>query len=204
MVTINRLPETALILVAVMPSPNDMEIARLLGWYRIPLRLAPKLIDVDYILFYQTGKFAPGHQSVIEVYAEVKGHELTTRSELIRDEPDHPRAKEEYFKVELGPLCSLPYPIRAEKWKRISFFYTLGNLVNQAEIINDLVVRTDDREILWNTIREKGLALYTGNEKTTQPIPEGELLKLLEQVFILNSGLRLNEFDNPNQGFEQE
>jgi hypothetical protein len=204
MVTNNQLPETALILVAVMPSPKDMEIARLLGWYRIPLRLAPKLIDVDYILFYQTGKFPPGHQSVIEVYAEVKGHELTMRSELIRDEPSHPRANEEYFKVELGPLCSLSNPIRTGKWKRVSFFYTLGNLVNQAGIINDLVVRTDDREILWNSIREKSQAVYSGKKKTLQTIPEEDLLKLLEQVIILNSGLRLNEFDNHNRAFEQE
>ena len=33
-----------LILVTYMPSPRDMEIARLLGWYRIPLRTAPKVI----------------------------------------------------------------------------------------------------------------------------------------------------------------
>jgi hypothetical protein len=204
MVTINQLPETALVLVAVMPSPKDMEIARLLGWYRIPLRLAPKLIDVDYILFYQTGKFAEGHQSVIETFAEVKGHELTTRSELIRDEPDHPRANEEYFKVELGPLCSLQTPINTEKWKRVSFFYTLGNLVNQAKIINDLVVRTDDREVLWNTIREKNLAVYAGKKETTPTIPDEDIFKLLEQVIFLNSGLRLNEFDNHGQEFNQE
>lgn len=199
MVTNNQLPETALVLVAVMPSPKDMEIARLLGWYRIPLRLAPKLIDVDYILFYQTGKFTAGHQSVVETFAEVKGHELTTRSELIRDEPDHPRANEEYYKVELGPLYSLQTPIKTEKWKRISFFYTLGYLVNQAKIINDLVVRTDDREILWNTIREKSLSQYSGRNNTTPTIADEDILKLLEQIVILNSGLSLNEFDHYDQ-----
>jgi hypothetical protein len=204
MVTNNQLPETALVLVAVMPSPKDLEIARLFGWYRIPLRLAPKLIDVDYILFYQTGKFPLDHQSVIETFAEVKGHELTTRSELIRDEPDHPRANEEYFKVELGMLYSLQTPIRTEKWKRISFFYSLGNLVNRARIINDLVVKTDDREILWNSIREKRPAIYSGKEKPTQLIPDGELLKLLEQVTTLSWGLGLNEFDIYNQEYEQE
>ena len=44
----------ALVLVAVMTDPRDLEIARLFGWYRIPLRTAPKVIAVDYLAFYQT------------------------------------------------------------------------------------------------------------------------------------------------------
>ena len=47
----------ALILVVVMSNPRDLEISRLLGWYRIPYRSAPKTIGVDYIAFYQTAKF---------------------------------------------------------------------------------------------------------------------------------------------------
>ena len=45
-------PATALILVALVPNPRDMEIAGLLGWYRIPLRKAPKVVNVDFIAFY--------------------------------------------------------------------------------------------------------------------------------------------------------
>ena len=48
------LPETALILVAILPTPRDFDIARLFGWYRIPLKSAPKIISVDYLAFYQT------------------------------------------------------------------------------------------------------------------------------------------------------
>ncbi len=182
-------PESALILVAVMPSPKDMEIAKVLGWYRIPFRMAPKLIDVDFILFYQTGKFAQGHQSLIESYAEVKGHELTTRSELIRNEPEHPRAKEEYYKIQLGPLGNIPVPIKSDKWKRISFFYTLGNLVNKATIVNDLIVRSDERDILWKTIREKSLAGYAGKVTNVSPDSDREIFELLAQVISLNNEL---------------
>ena len=85
-----------------MPKARDMEIARILGWYRIPLKSAPKILRVDYIAFYQTADFGPGHKSCIEKYAEVTGVELTTRSALLKDEPDHPRATEEYFKIQLG------------------------------------------------------------------------------------------------------
>ena len=40
------IPPSALILVAVINNPRDLEIARLLGWYRIPLRTAPRVIEL--------------------------------------------------------------------------------------------------------------------------------------------------------------
>jgi len=191
----NILPESALVLVAVMPSPKDMEIARLLGWYRIPLRMAPKMIDVDYLLFYQTGKFPSGHASIIEAFAEVRGYELTTRAELIRNEPDHPHATEEYYKISLGPVNHFQKPITANKWKRITFFYTLGNLVNQARVINDLVIRSDERDVLWQTIRERSSTSYAEKANDIPQIPETEMLKLLNQVMLLNAELDLSFLD---------
>jgi hypothetical protein len=151
----NQPADSALMLVGVMPAKKDFEIARLLGWYRIPLRMAPKIVDVDYIAFYQTGVFGEGERWQITRFAVVKGVELTTRRELMRDEPDHPRADEEYYKIQLGPLQTRSAPIKAEKWKRITFLYTTGDLFNQARIINDLVVRSDDRQVLWRALRER-------------------------------------------------
>jgi hypothetical protein len=150
-------PSTALILLGIMPNPRDLEIARVLGWYRIPLKSAPKVIDVDYLAFYQTAAFGEGHRWRVESFAEVRGHELTTRMELFRDEPEHPRAREEYFRVQIGPLQALPQPVQAGKWKRITFLYTTGELLQTARTLNDLVVRDEDREILWRTLRERAL-----------------------------------------------
>ena len=157
----NLPPQSALILVAVMPSPRDLEIARLLGWYRIPLRFAPKVIDVDYLAFYQTGSFGAQQRWQINRFAAVRGHELTTRAELFRDEPTHPRAAEEYFKLQLGELQTLSTPIAAEKWKRITFLYTTGDLFQTARTIDDLVVRSDERAVLWNSLRERSLQAGT-------------------------------------------
>ena len=92
------LKPTDLILVCLLPTPRDLEIARLLGWYRIPLRTAPKVVAVDQLAFYQPSAFG-GHGGQIEYIAQVRGHELTTRGELLRDETDHPRANEEYYKI---------------------------------------------------------------------------------------------------------
>ncbi len=147
--------ENALMLVGVLPNPKDLEIARLLGWYRIPLRMAPKIVDVDFVAFYQTSAFGAEHRWRIEAYAEVTGHELTTRGELLRDEPDHPRAHEEYYKLQLGPIQRMNRPILAEKWKRITFLYTTGELFNQAKIVNDLVVNSEERALLWQSLRER-------------------------------------------------
>lgn len=143
-----------LVLVCLMPTPRDMEIARLLGWYRIPLRTAPKVVAVDYLAFYQPGSFAErGGQ--IEYVVPVRGNELATRVELLKDEADHPRANEEYFKIQIGPLERLSRPIVAEKWRRLTFLYTTGEYLLNAHTLNDLVVQSDERALLWKSLRER-------------------------------------------------
>lgn len=155
------LSPTSLVLVCLLPQPRDLEIARLLGWYRIPLRTAPKVIAVDYLAFYQPASFGE-HSGRIEYIAEVRGHELTTRADLLRDEPHHPRAHEEYYKIQLGPLQRLPQPILAGKWRRLTFLYTTGEYLLQAHTLNDLVVRSEERALLWRSLRERAqnTALY--------------------------------------------
>lgn len=131
-----------------------MEIARLLGWYRIPLRTAPKVVAVDRLAFYQPSAFAErGGQ--IEYVAQVRGHELTTRGELLKDESDHPRAREEYYKLQIGALEKLKEPIKSEKWKRLTFLYTTGEYLLKAKSLNDLVVDGDERQLLWRSLRER-------------------------------------------------
>jgi hypothetical protein len=146
---------TSLVLVAVMNNPRDFEVARVLGWYRIPLRFAPKVIAVDYLAFYQTAAFGD-EKWRIQYIAPVTGHELTTRGELFKDEQDHPRARDEYFKIQIGPIEELHRPILARKWRRITFFYTTGEYLLQAETINDLIVHSEERRTLWQALRERG------------------------------------------------
>ena len=170
---------TDLILVCVLPGPRDLEIARLLGWYRIPFRTAPKVVAVDYLAFYQPASFGEAGGR-IEYLAPVRGHELTTRGELLRDEPDHPRAGEEYYKIQLGPLGRLPHPVTAEKWRRLAFLYTTGEYLLKAKTLNDLVVQSDERQLLWQSLRER--AENAQNYTTDLPevdIPPEVLVALL-------------------------
>jgi hypothetical protein len=38
----------------------------------------------------------------IRWYAQVRGHKLVTRRDLLPDEPDRPRAEQRYYKLQLG------------------------------------------------------------------------------------------------------
>ncbi len=170
---------TSLVLVCLLPTPRDLEIARILGWYRIPFRSAPKVIAVDYLAFYQPASF--GEQGgQIQYIAAVRGHELATRAELLRDEPDHPHAREEYFKLQLGALERLQHPVRADKWKRLTFFYTTGEYLLHAKTLNELVVSSDERQLLWQSLRER--AAHDELYKTDLPeidLPPEILISLL-------------------------
>jgi hypothetical protein len=173
------LKPTDLILVCLIPAIRDMEIARLLGWYRIPLRTAPKIVAVDYLAFYQPAAFGErGGQ--IEFIAQVKGHELTTRGELLKDEADHARAKEEYYKIQLGGLEKLKEPIKTDKWKRLTFLYSTGEYLLNAKILNDLVVQGEERETLWKSLHERAEneQLYKTDMPATN-IPPDILMALL-------------------------
>jgi hypothetical protein len=188
------LASTSLVLVCLLPSPRDLEIARLLGWYRIPFRTAPKVVAVDYLAFYQSGSFGEG-AGRIEWMAPVRGHELTTRAELLRDESDHPRAGEEYFKIQLGPLERLPRPVTADKWKRLTFLYTTGEYLLKAQTLNDLVVQSDERQLLWQSLRERA-----ENEQLYKAdLPEADI-----PPEVLIALLGIQEVQSPYDAKEQE
>jgi len=171
---------SSLILVAIIPSPEDLQVARVLGWYRIPFRTAPRILNVDFLAFYQPGSFQDRKWRV-EYFAPVLGHELTTRSELLREQADHPRADEEYYKIQLGHIYRLDRPIRAGSWKRFTFIYTTGEYFKRAKELTDLTVKPAERRRLWKALRdrsEKG-ADYHPSEKAWEDIPLKALSALL-------------------------
>ena len=169
-----------LVLVAVMPNQRDLEIARVLGWYRSAQK-RPKVISVDYLAFIRPCLLAGGTLADRWV-APILGHELTTRAELLHDQPDHPRAEEEYFKLQLGPLEELAQPIPAGSWKRITFFYTTMGRIWQAESLADLPVHDEERTVLWQSLRERALK---ANEYQAIELP---MLPLDPAILALLSG----------------
>jgi hypothetical protein len=56
----------------------------------------------------------------IHYYAPIQGHELVARRDLIPSEPDHPRAGNWYYKLQLGPLEHKLPPIVSHRWRRVT------------------------------------------------------------------------------------
>ena len=124
----------ARVLVCLVNKPRDLEIARWDHWYRIPVKHAPADYLADILAFYLTSAFGEEKWAIHE-YAEVRGHELVRRVDLFPNEPDHPRAAELYYKMQLGPLQRLTRPIPSLKWRRVAFIETTGDrFLNALEI----------------------------------------------------------------------
>lgn len=144
-----------LVLVAVLNARRDLEIARVLGWYRIPLASAPKTMHVDWLAFYLTAAFGEARWSIRHT-CRVRGYELTTRRALLRDEPDHIRVDEPYYKLQLGAMRQLARPIVSTRWRRFTFLYTTGDRLLAAREIKDLTMpHPNDRDRLWRILRER-------------------------------------------------
>jgi hypothetical protein len=142
------------VLVAIMNNPRDFEIARDEGWYRVPARHAPQsTTEAAALAFYFTKAFGDEKWS-IHWYGAVRGHELARRRDLFPGEPDHPRADEAYYKLQLGPLIELELPIYSLRWRRITFIETSWDRFSAAEEINDLYASGADG--LFVTLKEEG------------------------------------------------
>lgn len=145
------------VLVAYIPDPQDFNRLQKEGWYRIPLRFAPKGLHAEYVAFYFGSKFAD-QKWAVHYYARNLGHELTTRRSLLPAQPDHERADEIYYKVQLGPLHRLHEPIVSLRWRRLTFIHTTWDRFQDAAEINDLFIEGDpyvDR--LYATLKERGI-----------------------------------------------
>jgi hypothetical protein len=143
------------VLVAIMNSRRDFEIARDEGWYRIPERRAPaSATEAAALAFYFTKAFGDDKWA-IHWYAPVRGHELARRRDLFPDDDDHPRADDAYFKLQLGPLMRLEQPIPSLRWRRISFIETSWDRFMAAEEINDLYASGADG--MYVTLKDYGL-----------------------------------------------
>jgi very-short-patch-repair endonuclease len=149
-------PEYAPVLVAVLNNPSDLRRAQEEGWYRIPLKRAPRRIAAEYLAFYQTSAFGLDGCAV-NYFAPVRRFRILTRAELLPDEPDHPRAGDLYYKIEIGPMQRLARPVSSERLRRVTFVSTtLGRLL-AAQEFNDLWLRDDLQERLWAALCEAGL-----------------------------------------------
>ena len=149
------------VLVAIMNSLEDWRRVQDEHWYRIPVKHAPEPVpDIDWIAFYFTKIFGEDKWA-IHYYAKVLGHELVTRRDLVPVESGHTRARQWYYKVELGPLHHKIPPIVADKRRRVTFIFTTGDRFEAATEINDL----------YANVSHSGHQFVTLKETTDDPRP---------------------------------
>jgi hypothetical protein len=142
------------VLVVVLTNPRDLEIARTAGWYRIPAKRSPRKMAAEYLAFYQTRTFGD-EKWAIHYYAPIRRYRLTSRLELLPHEPQHPRARDPYYKIEIGPLERLPHPIPSRSLRRITFIMTDLRHLLAAEEINDLWLKDGRQELLWQEMQRR-------------------------------------------------
>ncbi len=150
-------PPTAL--VAIMNNKADFARARHEHWYRIPVRSAPPRVDFSQLVrlaFYQTKIFGE-EKWAVNYHAEVRSVDRAKRIELLPDERDHPRAQDEYYRLQIGDLERLPKPIPSRRWRRIVFIPTTTEKLFQAEEINDLYHESPLEDELWRHLKRVGI-----------------------------------------------
>lgn len=126
--------ESPRVLVSVLKTPRDLEILKTQGWYRIPLAYVPKK-PFRYVAFYQPASFGRDGKRIAH-FGPIKTQEVVKRIDLLPDEPNHPRAQNDYLKITLEQLVTLPYPIRNIIPRRVTFgFTTLARLLAARELL---------------------------------------------------------------------
>lgn len=145
------------VLVALINSPRDLELAAHEHWYRIPAKHAPKFFDgAQYLAFYLPRSFGERKWS-IDTYATVRGHELARRVDLIPEEPEHARANDVYYKLQLGEIERREPPIVSRRARRVLFLWTNWEKFSTAREWNDLYLRTPAHEKLYDALRAEHL-----------------------------------------------
>ena len=129
------------VLIALMNSERDMEIAREQHWYRIPVesveRFLKKPWQPEWLAFYQTKVFQEEAYK-INYFARVIKVEIVVRSKLFPEEVENSKTHNHYYKLSLSSLQPLPQSIISQKRRRVTFIQTTLEKLERASEISDL------------------------------------------------------------------
>lgn len=152
---------TNTVLIALMNSISDFEIAKTLRWYRIPVKSAPKIVKegkLQIIAFYHTKAFINEKYS-IQYYGVVNKISIVKRIKLFPDEVHNPKTYNDYYKIEFNTIQKLETPIICKRNRRILFIPTSKEKFFNASEINHLFNDSILEDILWNRFIEKKIAV---------------------------------------------
>lgn len=148
--------DEAPVLVVLINNRLDWQRVVTEHWYRIPLKHAPQPAAASFLAFYQSRAFG-ADAFHIRFFAPVERYRVMTRREILPHEPEHPRAAERYYRVELGSMRELEPPIPSRRLRRITFIPTTLRRLQEAREINDLWLGDGAEELLWTLFRDAGI-----------------------------------------------
>ena len=140
------------VLVALLPSKADFGILQEQGWYRIPVRTAPKRWPPKWLAFYQPKAFAPDHFR-IRYYGKVADIQVMERRVLFPNELPSAKSEQKYYKLSLETLEELPEPILSDRPRRLVFVQTTWQKFSRAEQLNDLFDASPLEDLMWREFK---------------------------------------------------
>ena len=148
------------VLVAIIPSVADFEIAKSQNWYRIPVKTAPRIIkdnSVKLIAFYHTRVFELEKYS-IRWYGSVRRISIVKRKQLFPFAPSDEKTENDYYKIEFDPLQQLAIPIISLRHRRMLFIPTTEEKLFSAKEMNFLFNESPLEECLWSEFVKHNLS----------------------------------------------
>lgn len=143
------------VLVAVLKSRSDLRILLRDGWYRIPFVFVPKR-PFTHVAFYQPAVFGRRGKR-IEYFGRVAAKKFRRRIELLPDEPNHPRAHDEYLVCTFHSVEKLAKSIRNIVPRRVSFGFTTLEALHEAGDILELYGVPATEQIIQRRLKQFGI-----------------------------------------------
>lgn len=144
-------------LVALLKQKMDLTYLKDEGWYRIPVKSAPKALqNVEYLAFYQPKDFGEDKWRV-QFYGRKGRTTQIKRIDLLpREVADHQRDVL-YYRIEVKDLKQLNKPILSNRGRRILFVQTTLEKLLTATEINDLFHESPLEDELWEHLKKEGI-----------------------------------------------
>ncbi|MCX6340715.1 MAG: DUF559 domain-containing protein [Candidatus Aureabacteria bacterium] len=125
-------------------------------WYHIPFESAPRNVGkIKYLGFYFPTVFEEEFKCKVTYFSPVSDIDVLKRIELFRDEPQHPRAQKDYYRIRLGEIETLPHPIPSRRWRRIVHIPTTYEKLMGAREINDLWETSPLEDKIYDALKRK-------------------------------------------------
>lgn len=145
-------------IVCWLKQKRDLSLLLLEGWYRIPVSTkVDNLFSMEYLGFYQPHIFGR-YGGTISHYAQIESIEVKKRIELFPNNPHHPKANDDYFKIFVKDLNVIKNPLKCKRSRRNYFINTTLEKLLNAEEFNDIFNESPLEDILWEGLKQNNIA----------------------------------------------